>query len=78
MKSRITKTEKLSENDILNFVVSHIKKFHVPPTLEEIALFIGLRTARREVAKLVKQGYIEKGMIHEQKQKKNKQKKHAG
>lgn len=69
------------DNDVLNFVAQYIKKFHTPPTLEEVAVFIGLRTARKEVARLVKQGYIEKGMIHEQKQKtksKKPNKKRAG
>lgn len=72
------KVSKKNEDDVLDFVARHIKKFHTPPTLEEVAVFIGLRTARIEVAQLVKQGYIEKGMIHEQKQKTKSKKKHAG
>lgn len=77
MKKASKKNED-NEDDVLNFVARHIKKFHVPPTLEEVAVFLGLRTARREVGRLVRQGYIEKGMIHEQKQKTKPKKKHAG
>lgn len=58
---------KPNEQDVLVFIGEFERKFHQPPTMEDVAIFVGIKEARRCIRDLVRQGYIERGLIHEQK-----------
>lgn len=55
-------SEPLRENDVLIFIGLFAKKFHQLPALEDVPA--PRKYVERIVSQLVKDGYLEKGLIH--------------